>query len=158
MLRSSVCCLGFIFFFWLSAFLSFGFLLIPFVHLLPFRSSEGPVLNLWAKKLTAKSGSLEQCKGMGNKCKREIQGGHYSTMKLYLQNRWEIGPGETTILICLMSCNGIIPGSRLHGAQRRKGTQEVAIMSCTSLAMNRNQSGEDSCQSNPLLFLSRDPS
>lgn len=87
MLRSSVCCLGFIFFFWLSAFLSFGFLLIPFVRLLSFRSSAGPALNLWAKKSATKSCSPEQCKAMGNKCKSEIQGGHYATMKLYPQNR-----------------------------------------------------------------------
>lgn len=155
MLRSSVCCLGFIFFFLPYAFLSFGFLFILFVYLLSFRSSSGPVLNLWAKKSATKSGSPKQCKGMENKCKSKIQGGHYATMKLYLQNRWEIGPGETTILICLITCNGITPGSRLHGAQRRKCTQEVAIMSCIFLC--HDQSGEDSCQSNPLVFLPRDP-
>ena len=157
MLRSSVCCLGFILFFWLSAFLSFGFLLIPFVHLLPFRSSEGPVLNLWAKKLTTKSGSLEQCKGKGNKCKSEIQERHYATMKLYHQNRWEIGPGETTILTCLMTCNGIIPRSRLHGAQRRKGTQEVAIVSCISLCHDQESKWRGQLPDKPFVFPAQRP-
>lgn len=81
-LRSSVCCLCFVFFPRLLYFLSFDFLFTPFILLLYFRSFAGRALFV----LDLESGVQQQIRspaqptGLENICKGETKAGHFLAM------------------------------------------------------------------------------
>lgn len=111
-------------------FLSFGFLFIPFILLLYFRSFAGRALFV----LDLESVVQHQIRSPHNPQagKTSVKVRHRQDIfqfrhnKAIPSNRQAVGLREGTTLTCLRTYTGIMPGARLHDAQRTMDTWEVA--------------------------------